>query len=89
MYVRSFDRDRLIHIIYLQRKVNDSYILLSSSSPTTYVMEEDEPPFLEPIDYSAESNDEDAEPENEHAAEVQGNPDHLDQLSDSETNHRD
>uniref|UniRef100_A0A8D0D7G6 Cytosolic carboxypeptidase 1 n=1 Tax=Sander lucioperca TaxID=283035 RepID=A0A8D0D7G6_SANLU len=58
-------------------------------SPTTYVMEEDEPPFLEPIDYSAESNDEDAEPENEHAAEVQGNPDHLDQLSDSETNHRD
>ncbi|XP_032370963.1 cytosolic carboxypeptidase 1 isoform X2 [Etheostoma spectabile] len=59
------------------------------SSPTTYVMEEDEPPFLEPIDYSAESNDEDAEPENEHAAEVQGNPDHLDQLSDSETNHRD
>lgn len=59
------------------------------SSPTTYVMEEDEPSFLEAIDYSAESNDEDAEPENEHAANVLGNPDHLDQLSDSETNHRD
>lgn len=60
--------------------------MLSSSSPTTYVMEEDEPSFLEAIDYSAESNDEDAEPENEHATEVQGIPD---QLSDSETNHRD
>ncbi|XP_044051759.1 cytosolic carboxypeptidase 1 isoform X6 [Siniperca chuatsi] len=59
------------------------------SSPTTYVMEEDEPSFLEAIDYSAESNDEDAEPENEHGSEVHEIPDHLDQLSDSETNHRD
>uniref|UniRef100_A0A665VG20 Cytosolic carboxypeptidase 1 n=1 Tax=Echeneis naucrates TaxID=173247 RepID=A0A665VG20_ECHNA len=59
------------------------------SCPTTYVMEEDEPSFLEAIDYSAESNDEDAEPENEHISEVHKNPDHLDQLSDSETNHRD
>ncbi|XP_024130686.1 cytosolic carboxypeptidase 1 isoform X1 [Oryzias melastigma] len=50
-----------------------------SSSPTTYVMEEDEPSFLEAIDYSAESNDEDAEPENELADEAQEN---LDQLSD-------
>lgn len=56
------------------------------SSPTTYVMEEDEPSFLEAIDYSAESNDEDAEPENEHASEA---PEIPDQLSDSETNHRD
>uniref|UniRef100_A0AAQ4Q6F2 Cytosolic carboxypeptidase 1 n=1 Tax=Gasterosteus aculeatus aculeatus TaxID=481459 RepID=A0AAQ4Q6F2_GASAC len=58
-------------------------------SPTTYVMEEDEPSFLEAIDYSAESNDEDAEPENEHGGGVQENPNHLDQLSDGETNHRD
>lgn len=42
-------------------------------------MEEDEPSFLEAIDYSAESNDEDAEPENELADEAQEN---LDQLSD-------
>lgn len=28
------------------------------SSPTTYVLEEDEPRFLEEVDYSAESNDE-------------------------------
>nr|XP_020458057.1 cytosolic carboxypeptidase 1 [Monopterus albus]XP_020458058.1 cytosolic carboxypeptidase 1 [Monopterus albus]XP_020458059.1 cytosolic carboxypeptidase 1 [Monopterus albus] len=56
--------------------------------PTTYVMEEDEPSILEAIDYSAESNDEDAEPENEHGSEVHENPDHFDQLSDSETNHR-
>ncbi|KAM8886502.1 cytosolic carboxypeptidase 1 isoform 4-T6 [Spinachia spinachia] len=59
------------------------------SSPTTYVMEEDEPSFLEAIDYSAESNDEDGEPEKEHGGEVQENPNHLDQLSDCETNHRD
>lgn len=51
-------------------------------------MEEDEPSFLEAIDYSAESNDEDAEPENEHSGEVHEHLDHLDQLSDSETNHR-
>uniref|UniRef100_A0A4W6GCR9 Cytosolic carboxypeptidase 1 n=1 Tax=Lates calcarifer TaxID=8187 RepID=A0A4W6GCR9_LATCA len=56
---------------------------------TTYVMEEDEPSFLEAIDYSAESNDEDVEHENELGVEVHKNPDHLDQLSDSETNHRD
>ncbi|KAM9392828.1 cytosolic carboxypeptidase 1 isoform 2-T2 [Pholidichthys leucotaenia] len=55
------------------------------SCPTTYVMEEDEPSFLEAIDYSAESNDEDVEPENEQGVEVQEN---LDQLSDSD-NHRD
>lgn len=51
-------------------------------------MEEDEPSFLEAIDYSAESNDEDAEPENEQNSEVHENPDHFEQLSDSETNHR-
>ncbi|XP_041855884.1 cytosolic carboxypeptidase 1 isoform X2 [Melanotaenia boesemani] len=55
------------------------------SCSTTYVLEEDEPSFLEAIDYSAES-DEDAEAENELAGEVNEN---QDQLSDSETNHRD
>lgn len=64
-------------------------VLLSHSSPTTYVMEEDELAFLEPIDYSAESNDEYAEAENEHVSEVHENPDHHDPLSDSETSHRD
>lgn len=63
--------------------------LLSYSSPTTYVMEEDEPAFLEPIDYSAESNDEYAEAENEHGSDVHEAPDHHDPLSDSETSHRD
>lgn len=52
-----------------------------ASCPTTYVMEEDEPSFLEAVDYSAESNDEDAEPENEHQSDVQYEP-----LSDSEAN---
>lgn len=60
-------------------------VLLSSSSTTTYVLEEDEPDFLEAIDYSAESNDEDAEAEIEQVGEIQEIPD---QLSDSETNHR-
>lgn len=53
------------------------------------MMEEDEPDFLEPIDYSAESNDEDAEAENEHGSDVHEAPDHHDPLSDSETSHRD
>lgn len=57
--------------------------ILLPISPTTYVMEEDEPTFLEAIDYSAESDNEDGEPENEHGNNVHENPDHLDQLSDS------
>lgn len=31
--------------------------LLVCYSPTTYVLDEDEPRFLEEVDYSAESND--------------------------------
>lgn len=69
---------------HLQR--NCPCLLSSTSSTTTYVLEEDEPSFLEAIDYSAESNDEDAEAETEQCIEVLENPDHL---SDSETNHRD
>lgn len=59
------------------------------SSPTTYVMEEEEPAFLEPIDYSAESNDEYAEGDNEHGCDNQETTDDHDPLSDSETSHRD
>lgn len=52
-------------------------------------MEEEEPAFLEPIDYSAESNDEYAEADNEHGCEIQETTDDHDPLSDSETSHRD
>ena len=47
------------------------------------MLEEDEPSFLEAIDYSAESNDDEVEPENELGGEVH------DQLSDSESCQRD
>ncbi|KAM6944088.1 cytosolic carboxypeptidase 1 isoform 2-T2 [Lycodopsis pacificus] len=77
------------HLLDLESDIIGTQTKVVSSSPTTYVMEEDEPSFLEAIDYSAESNDEDAEPENEHAIQVQENPIHLDQLSDCETNRRD
>ncbi|XP_077416924.1 cytosolic carboxypeptidase 1 isoform X1 [Vanacampus margaritifer] len=65
-----------------------------SSCPTTYVMDDDEPSFLEAVDYSAESNDEDTEVDLEAAAAAAatdagdiGNAEVLEQLSDSETNH--
>ncbi|KAM9810611.1 cytosolic carboxypeptidase 1 [Neosynchiropus ocellatus] len=70
------------HLLDLESDMIGSQTKVASSCPTTYVMEEDEPSFLEAIDYSAESNDEDAEPENEHPSEV-----HYEQLSDSEANH--
>uniref|UniRef100_A0A674N0P8 Cytosolic carboxypeptidase 1 n=1 Tax=Takifugu rubripes TaxID=31033 RepID=A0A674N0P8_TAKRU len=54
-------------------------------SPTTYVMEEDEPSFLEPIDYSEDSNDEEAEPENDPSNDGHENPVYRDSLSDPET----
>ena len=60
---------------------------MASSSPTTYVMEEDEPSFQEEVDYSADSNDEEPEPDNEASNEPEDPPVHLDQLSDCETNH--
>uniref|UniRef100_A0A3B4WEU1 Cytosolic carboxypeptidase 1 n=1 Tax=Seriola lalandi dorsalis TaxID=1841481 RepID=A0A3B4WEU1_SERLL len=77
------------HLLDLESDIIGTQCKVASSCPTTYVMEEDEPSFLEAIDYSAESNDEDPEPENEHGSEVLKNPDHIDHLSDSETNHRD
>ncbi|XP_046872539.1 cytosolic carboxypeptidase 1 isoform X2 [Hypomesus transpacificus] len=51
------------------------------ASPTTYVLEEDEPAFLEEVDYSAESNDED--PDNDPDNDPQ------DSLVRSEANQRD
>ncbi|XP_040897727.1 cytosolic carboxypeptidase 1 isoform X1 [Toxotes jaculatrix] len=77
------------HLLDLESDIIGTQAKVVSSCPTTYVMEEDEPSFMEAIDYSAESNDEDADPENEHGNEVHKSPDHLEQLSDSETNHRD
>uniref|UniRef100_UPI0037E78E2E cytosolic carboxypeptidase 1 isoform X2 n=1 Tax=Semicossyphus pulcher TaxID=241346 RepID=UPI0037E78E2E len=77
------------HLLDLESDIIGTQTKVVSSSPTTYVMEEDEPSFLEAIDYSAESNDEDAEAEHEHGTEVHEIPEHLDPLSDSETNHRD
>ncbi|XP_034396462.1 cytosolic carboxypeptidase 1 isoform X3 [Cyclopterus lumpus] len=77
------------HLLDLESDIIGTQSKVVSSSPTTYVVEEDEPSFLEEIDYSAESNDEDAEPEIEHGIEVQENANHLDRLSDCETNHKD
>ncbi|XP_073321930.1 cytosolic carboxypeptidase 1 [Pagrus major] len=73
------------HLLDLENDIIGPHTKVVSSSTTTYVLEEDEPSFLEAIDYSAESNDEDAEAEIEHVCEILENPD---QLSDSETNHR-
>ncbi|KAM3610203.1 uncharacterized protein V6R79_000588 [Siganus canaliculatus] len=73
------------HLLDLENDIIGTHTKVASSS-STYVLEEDEPSFLEAIDYSAESNDEDGEPENEHDGEAPENPD---QLLDSETNHRD
>ncbi|XP_043916833.1 cytosolic carboxypeptidase 1 [Protopterus annectens] len=58
-----------------------------ATSPTTYVLEEDEPRFLEEIDYSAESND-----EQEDLNDAVGEYDPCvqeDELSDSETTKKD
>uniref|UniRef100_A0A8C6T7B5 Cytosolic carboxypeptidase 1 n=1 Tax=Neogobius melanostomus TaxID=47308 RepID=A0A8C6T7B5_9GOBI len=52
------------HLLDLERKKK------KTSCPTTYVLDEDEPSFLEAIDYSAESNDEDVEAENEHLRRI-------------------
>ncbi len=52
-----------------------------SCSTTTYVLEEDEPAFLEEVDYSAESNDEN-DPDLE--LDLQDNHALLDPNSDSE-----
>uniref|UniRef100_A0A8C5CU64 Cytosolic carboxypeptidase 1 n=1 Tax=Gadus morhua TaxID=8049 RepID=A0A8C5CU64_GADMO len=59
------------------------------TSPTTYVMEEDEPSFQEEVDYSADSNDDDPDPDVEASNEPEDAALHLDTLSDCETaNHK-
>lgn len=65
---------------------NNQQIIYVFCSPTTYVLEEDEPAFLEEVDYSAESNDEndpDLEPD------LQDNRALPDPSSDSEFSHQD
>ncbi|XP_068616800.1 cytosolic carboxypeptidase 1 [Brachionichthys hirsutus] len=76
------------HLLDLESDIIGTQTKVVSSSPTTYVMEEDEPSFLEAVDYSAESNDEDVEPESEQGGEVSENPNHQDHLPDSDANHR-
>lgn len=76
------------HLLDLESDMIGSHAKVVSSCPTTYMLDEDEPSFLEAIDYSAESNDEDVEAENEQTTDVHENPDLLEQLSDSD-NHRD
>ncbi|XP_076010306.1 cytosolic carboxypeptidase 1 isoform X2 [Genypterus blacodes] len=71
------------NLLDLESDILETHARVVSSCPTTYVMDEDEPSFLEAVDYSAESNDEEAEPENDHSSDVHDNPDHLEQLSDS------
>uniref|UniRef100_A0A8C5AYP2 Cytosolic carboxypeptidase 1 n=1 Tax=Gadus morhua TaxID=8049 RepID=A0A8C5AYP2_GADMO len=48
------------------------------TSPTTYVMEEDEPSFQEEVDYSADSNDDDPDPDVEASNEPEDAALHLD-----------
>lgn len=57
-----------------------------SCSHTTYVLDEDEPAFLEEVDYSAESND-DNDPDLD--PDLQDNHALLDPSSDSEFSHQD
>ncbi|XP_061527813.1 cytosolic carboxypeptidase 1 isoform X1 [Phycodurus eques] len=65
------------------------------SCPTTYVMDEDEPSFLEAVDYSAESNDDDTEVDLEAAASAasiattEDGGEVPDRLSDAESNNHD
>lgn len=67
--------------------INDSHVSVCVfCSNTTYVLDEDEPAFLEEVDYSAESNDEnDPDPE----GYLQDNHALPDPNSDSEFSHQD
>uniref|UniRef100_A0A8C2BU73 Cytosolic carboxypeptidase 1 n=1 Tax=Cyprinus carpio TaxID=7962 RepID=A0A8C2BU73_CYPCA len=69
------------HLLDTENDLIDTRGIPNITSPTTYVLEEDEPAFLEEVDYSAESNDEndpDLEPD------LQDNLALLDPSSDSE-----
>ncbi|KAB5567755.1 hypothetical protein PHYPO_G00236500 [Pangasianodon hypophthalmus] len=71
-------RNHNTHLLDVESDLIDTSCNLTC--PTTYVMEEDEPAFLEEVDYSAESDD-----ENDHELETA----HLDLNSDPEFNHQD
>uniref|UniRef100_A0A8C1T799 Cytosolic carboxypeptidase 1 n=1 Tax=Cyprinus carpio TaxID=7962 RepID=A0A8C1T799_CYPCA len=69
------------HLLDTENDLIDTRGIPNITSTTTYVLEEDEPAFLEEVDYSAESNDEndpDLEPD------LQDNLALLDPSSDSE-----
>lgn len=46
-----------VECIVPSKTSNIIYAILVHCSPSTYVLDEDEPRFLEEVDYSAESND--------------------------------
>uniref|UniRef100_A0A8C1IS36 Cytosolic carboxypeptidase 1 n=1 Tax=Cyprinus carpio TaxID=7962 RepID=A0A8C1IS36_CYPCA len=46
------------HLLDMETDLIETRSIPNITSPTTYVLEEDEPAFLEEVDYSAESNDE-------------------------------
>ncbi|KAA0713684.1 Cytosolic carboxypeptidase 1 [Triplophysa tibetana] len=74
------------HLLDVENDLIERRNIPNITSPTTYVLEEDEPAFLEEVDYSAESNDEndpDLEPD------LQDNRALPDPSSDSEFSHQD
>ncbi|XP_073674965.1 cytosolic carboxypeptidase 1 [Garra rufa] len=74
------------HLLDMDNDLIDTRNIPNITSPTTYVLEEDEPAFLEEVDYSAESNDEndpDLEPD------LQDNHAFPDPHSDSELSRQD
>uniref|UniRef100_A0A8C1YMK7 Cytosolic carboxypeptidase 1 n=1 Tax=Cyprinus carpio TaxID=7962 RepID=A0A8C1YMK7_CYPCA len=74
------------HLLDTENDLIDTRGIPNITSTTTYVLEEDEPAFLEEVDYSAESNDEndpDLEPD------LQDNLALLDPSSDSEFSRQD
>ncbi|XP_076847678.1 cytosolic carboxypeptidase 1 isoform X2 [Brachyhypopomus gauderio] len=76
-------RNHHAHLLDMESDLIDTRC--SMTCPTTYVMEEDEPSFLEEVDYSAESEEE-KEPDLDPA---HLDPAHLDSNSDPEINRQD
>lgn len=69
----------LFHTLSLPRMMVCLCVVLSSSTPSTYLLEDEEASFMEEVDYSAESGD---EPDNDPNT---ADP-HDNHLSDSESN---
>ncbi|KAI2661304.1 Cytosolic carboxypeptidase 1 [Labeo rohita] len=74
------------HLLDMDSDLIETRNIPNITSPTTYVLEEDEPAFLEEVDYSAESNDEN-EPDLE--PDLQDNHALPDLHSDSELSRQD